>query len=1014
MNTETSEYQLDDYDVQLPPPLQIEEILPAGTPEPVTIGLDPSIGFKAVGYAASYVPGLFGAGSLAGWGVYYAVDLGGRVVGEMLERMGADEAAAYFHDNKGFAGIEFDGDDVDIDLGPLFSWVDPDMQEMAVLSVMGSIDDTLSTVTSVIDVIDNPEQLLPHIDVAVDAATTIMPQLTQLSSVQAYTNYSQQRDYRTDWEKYVVVQTPTSDMVDPATGLAYDNVFIGNSPRGTLDSSLQGRPSSTFNTDNVYTGFSNVTGGKGNDLIVQGSIDLTYSAGRAGDDIIQGVERGNHYGGDDDDVIMGSGSDNFAPGYGDAGDDYITGVRSAFGGSGDDVIRDVRTADGGNDDDIIFEVTGMAKGGAGDDVIYDAGKAEGGDDNDVIFNIAGTASGGEGNDLISNAAVAKGDAGEDIITDSEEAHGGDDDDILAGNVLAFGGDGADFILGTHGDDALHGDDGNDTFEVLLHAGDHDQIDGGADDDVVRIRFDATLPNLSMAQVGNVYTASAANSSLELKDVEAVLWDQAELDAGGTAINAAAFSGEQTVQAFAGGITFQSGDGNDTLLGGANASVLKGGGGNDYIRGGGNGDTLFGEAGTDLFVWSGPNDVYDGGEGVDTIVVEDADGADVYLYSDSITGVENVLGGLGLDRLVGDGGDNVIAGNEGNDFLNGLGGNDELHGDAGDDVIYGDDGMDVIKGGEGDDTVLGGDQADAIYGGEEDDALQGEEGNDHIEGGQGDDVIGGGRGHDVLRGGEGADVLHGNEGNDTFYFGDRLDVFHGGVGHDVIQIETVNVRGREYSPRVDLRESTGIEEVVGTEFTDHISGTLEDDLVRGEDGRDYLLGLDGRDRLYGGEGDDVLVGGNDNDKLFGGAGTDLLFGEDGNDYLNGSSGIDHLYGGTGNDIMDGGQGDDMLRGGSDHDWLRGGTGNDVLFGDEGHDMLFAGAGNDNLYGGAGNDTFVFGMNLGVNRIWDYEEGDTINMGNVPGYSVVNNGPHTLVVAPGTAVMLLNYDGDVAFA
>nr|WP_310649719.1 immunoglobulin-like domain-containing protein [Pseudomonas juntendi] len=70
----------------------------------------------------------------------------------------------------------------------------------------------------------------------------------------------------------------------------------------------------------------------------------------------------------------------------------------------------------------------------------------------------------------------------------------------------------------------------------------------------------------------------------------------------------------------------------------------------------------------------------------------------------------------------------------------------------------------------------------------------------------------------------------------------------------------------------------------------------------------------------------------NDILSGGNGNDILFGQGGNDTLDGGKGNDILLGGTGNDTLIGGQGDDILIGGSGADtfvWKAGDFGNDVI-------------------------------------------------------------------------------------
>ena len=166
-------------------------------------------------------------------------------------------------------------------------------------------------------------------------------------------------------------------------------------------------------------------------------------------------------------------------------------------------------------------------------------------------------------------------------------------------------------------------------------------------------------------------------------------------------------------------------------------------------------------------------------------------------------------------------------------------------------------------------------------------------------------------------------------------------------------------------------------IQGGSGEDELIGGGGKDLLFGEAGNDRLLGGDQDDRLSGGDGDDVLIGGGakdrlngdaGNDDLSGGFGADRLFGGSGNDTLNGNEGDDRLVGGDGKDILLGGEGNDQLVGGNQDDQLSGGDGDDVLIGggakdrlngDAGNDILSGGFGADRLFGGSGNDTLTGG-------------------------------------------------------
>jgi Ca2+-binding RTX toxin-like protein len=112
-------------------------------------------------------------------------------------------------------------------------------------------------------------------------------------------------------------------------------------------------------------------------------------------------------------------------------------------------------------------------------------------------------------------------------------------------------------------------------------------------------------------------------------------------------------------------------------------------------------------------------------------------------SDTLSGIESILGSAFADNLTGDAGHNALTGGLGNDTLSG------------------DFGFDTLDGGEGNDSLFGGLQKDELYGGNGDDTVAGGNGFDTIVGGEGNDSIRGALGTDVLTGGNGVDrfVLH---------------------------------------------------------------------------------------------------------------------------------------------------------------------------------------------------------------------------------------------------------------
>jgi Ca2+-binding RTX toxin-like protein len=249
------------------------------------------------------------------------------------------------------------------------------------------------------------------------------------------------------------------------------------------------------------------------------------------------------------------------------------------------------------------------------------------------------------------------------------------------------------------------------------------------------------------------------------------------------------------------------------------------------------------------------------------------------------------------------------------------------------------------------TIIGNNSNNNLYGGS---------GNDTILGLGGKDKLYGGDGNDLLDGGTSDDTLYGGDGDDTLIGGDGKDKLFGGAG-----IDTADYSGSDVGVIVDLVAGTGtngdadgdtldsIENIVGSNYNDRLTG---------DDGENTLFGGAGNDTLYGGGGNDTLYGGTGNDTLYGGAGNDVLDGGDGNDSLYGGDGNDDLDGGAGNDTLDGGTGNDSLFGGLGNDTLYGGSGNDYLSGGAGNDRLEGGVGDDTLAGGAGADTLYGGEGM----------------------------------------------------
>ncbi|WP_431080253.1 retention module-containing protein [Pseudomonas thivervalensis] len=163
-----------------------------------------------------------------------------------------------------------------------------------------------------------------------------------------------------------------------------------------------------------------------------------------------------------------------------------------------------------------------------------------------------------------------------------------------------------------------------------------------------------------------------------------------------------------------GISYQAGhtltgtSGDDVLLAGNGDNTLNAGDGNDTLSAGSGNNTLQGGAGDDVLYSGAGNDLLDGGTGNDTASYAHATSAvtvnlgllaaqnTLGAGTDTLSGVENLVGSNFNDTLVGDGASNRIDGGLGHDVLNGAGGNDLLIGGLGNNTLTGGSGADTFQ------------------------------------------------------------------------------------------------------------------------------------------------------------------------------------------------------------------------------------------------------------------------------------------------------------------------------
>ncbi len=260
---------------------------------------------------------------------------------------------------------------------------------------------------------------------------------------------------------------------------------------------------------------------------------------------------------------------------------------------------------------------------------------------DDIFHVGAATDGGTGSGDGDGDGAGSGDddgAGDDDngsgSGDDDSDNGEDDSDsdsdgttppgpITSAHVVFAGTGGNDTSFGSAGNDTMSGAGGNDT--LFGYGGDDSLVGGDGNDEI-------------FADAG--------------KDV---------ISGGDGADRIFAGDGDDIVLA---------GTGNDTVDGGAGNDKIWGDAGRDVINGGLGNDVIFASAGDG-------NDAYHGDEGIDTVNFEaitsnltidlvNLKATSVESGEDTLSGIENVIGGAGNDTIVADGSVNVLNGGGGLD------------------------------------------------------------------------------------------------------------------------------------------------------------------------------------------------------------------------------------------------------------------------------------------------------------------------------------------------------------
>jgi len=635
-------------------------------------------------------------------------------------------------------------------------------------------------------------------------------------------------------------------------------------------------------------GFEDLTGSLFDDELT-GDNNANTITGLAGDDILTGL--------DGDDIYV------FADGW---GNDTV--VEAAAGGN--DTLDFTAVTVGlflnlaadyniGGDGNSVTQPGGQVENilsGSGDDIFIISGNAGldlyGGAGNDTFrllngADFSGILDGQEGLDILDYQDYSSGvqvNLNGASVTWAGQAYLAQSATAVNGGV-AYGFQSIEGVIGSLGDDILIGSDSANTFEGL--AGDDVLIGLGGDD---LYCFGDNWGNdiiIETAGGGNDTISFAAASS--------------GLTFGWEAMTASTFRLLVTVTGDPDGV-------NRLTHEGIQVETLVGGSGNDtFAITGDQRLNLIGGAGNDVFIFQGNaglDGYIDGGTGSDALDFSGSSTA----RNISLTGVgangfsgqqATITGGFAnIDILVGSAADNdTLTGmDEDSVYTLGDGDNNTLLVSgftlafSGYEYLVGGSANDTfrlvgnasvsggIDGGAGIDTLdySGYDKGDgsgvtvnllngaatAIAGGKDGGILRLE----NLIGSQFNDILTGDNNANIIRGGSGDDMISGLGGDDTLDGGLGNDTLDGGTGSDTVDYSGNTSAGIEISLALGLAVSAesgtdtlvAVENVIGTDFNDVITGDDNANRLEGRGGDDEINGLGGNDTIIGGAGNDTFA------------------------------------------------------------------------------------------------------------------------------------------------------------
>jgi Ca2+-binding RTX toxin-like protein len=792
-------------------------------------------------------------------------------------------------------------------------------------------------------------------------------------------------------------QGVTANLTNPS-GAAFTSGFAGASAISGLGVSVANTGDALGDTyvNNMY----GLTGSAFDDILIGNALNNTITGG-AGNDLMEGLAGADSFKG-------GLGIDTVSYAHSTAGivmdlgtsGNYIAAIiargtsDAAVVAGGEITMKDtyeyVENVIGSTFNDTLAgnSLDNVLNGGAGNDLL------DGGAHTSNGFDIASYAytNGAVTVDLNTLTAQNTVSAGSDTLTNIQGLIGSDFNDTLTGDGNANwidGGSGADTLVGGAGVDTLAYTSALDPVTVTLNDANVGHIISASNTQGDAI---SGFENLLGSFGNDTLTGDNLSNVIEGDLGDDVLDGGANITGIGDTVSYSRATAGVTVNLATVVVQNTVAAGQDIIT---NFENLTGSAYGDSLTGNNAANIIDGDLGDDLLVASLGGDTLKGGVGTDTVSFEFTGAVNVTInssavhdgFTDTLIGIENIIGSSSNDTITGDAGDNTIDGGLGNDGISGGAGNDTVtYANAGAAGVTVNLSTGTASGAYGIDTI---NTVENIIGSIGNDILTGSNTiNNVIEGGAGDDVINGG-----------------TSASDTASYNTALS----GVAVSLATAAQQNTIG------AGLDTLSNFENLLGSAYNDILTGNTV------------------ANTLDGGAGDDVLIGGAGGDILIGGAGIDTVSyagstavtvnltssvyrGVNQGAVSSGKGGAGHASGDTYSGIENviGSDGNDALMGTTGNNEITGGLGDDLIWADNGNDVIYANQGHDTAYGENNNDTFyVSSLTGNLPTIIDGGARDAGNIQNHGGnvmvlQDLVNGGSYNMTALASLNTRLVNID------